>query len=671
MRISITKFYKNKKENCMSNPNEHIEEFLKYYFKLSSPPQYAVLLKGKWGVGKTWFLKEVMESLYNSDYRVKTHLYVSLYGVASFEEIENEFFRQLHPVLSSKGMALAGKIGKGLLKTALKIDLNGDGKSDVSVSSQVPDINLPDYLSNTEGLVLVFDDLERASMDIERLLGYINYFVEHQGYKVILIANEEEIFAKDKKNKDSYERIKEKLIGKNFEIQPRLELAINNFIEEIENSVTQNFFKSNLALIKNYYQLSNYWNLRHLRQALMDFARLIELIDIKIREKEGVLEQLLTIYLLLSFEIKSGSMMPMKINELESSYFNELSRNYSGENLLEGETEDHYLRLKEKYPMFDPLDMLLEKSVWIDILDKGLIDKKKIEESLRNSKFFYNDNQPDWVRLWHFTSLEEAKFNKTLNNVCVDFENKAYEDTRIISHITGILLELSEENIIDKTKLEVLDIAKLNIDKLVEKGIKLPIGDDLYDDESSHGLGYYHRNDKEFKTLKSYISALSKKQILDSLPPMGKELLEDIRNNADNFSEKIFYTGTVNDYNRYPVLKYIEPNDFVTAILEVSPDDRRQVILSISSRYRSSGDIKNLIPEIVWLQKIVYLLLYDFKQKLSKIKYYQVKIFVNAYFIPAIKNLNEVSSSPKKAENYMWSCYDKSKGYFRSTCLIA
>lgn len=171
----------------MSNPNKHIEDFLNYYFELKSSPHYAVMLKGKWGVGKTWFLKEVIESLYNSDYRVKTHLYVSLYGVTSFEEIENEFFRQLHPVLSSKGMALARKVGKGLLKATLKIDLSGNGKSDASLTSQVPDINLPDYLSNTEGLILVFDDLERASIDIESLLGYINYFVEHQGYKVVII----------------------------------------------------------------------------------------------------------------------------------------------------------------------------------------------------------------------------------------------------------------------------------------------------------------------------------------------------------------------------------------------------------------------------------------------------------------------------------------------------
>jgi hypothetical protein len=309
----------------MSNPNQHIEDFLKYYFKLPSPPQYAVLLKGKWGVGKTWFLKEIMASLHNPDYRVKTHLYVSLYGVASFEEIENDFFRQLHPVLSSKGMALAGKIGKGLLKTTLKIDLDGDGKSDASVATQIPDINLPDYLSNTEGLILVFDDLERASMDLENLLGYINYFVEHQGYKVIIIANEEELFHKEEKAEVSYKRIKEKLIGKTFEIQPRLESAISNFIKEVESGTTQELFNNNIELIKNYYRCSGYWNLRHLRQALMDFSRLIEVISVEFREKEGILEQLLSTYLMFSFEIKSGEISPNDINKIGDLYITELA----------------------------------------------------------------------------------------------------------------------------------------------------------------------------------------------------------------------------------------------------------------------------------------------------------------------------------------------------------
>ena len=41
--------------------NLHIEEFLEYYCSLKHDPEYAVLLKGKWGAGKTWFIKNFID----------------------------------------------------------------------------------------------------------------------------------------------------------------------------------------------------------------------------------------------------------------------------------------------------------------------------------------------------------------------------------------------------------------------------------------------------------------------------------------------------------------------------------------------------------------------------------------------------------------------------------
>ncbi len=640
----------------MSNPNEHIEEFLKYYFKLPSPPQYAVLLKGKWGVGKTWFLKEIMASLHNPDYQVKTHLYVSLYGVASFEEIENELFRQLHPVLSSKSMALVGKIGKGLLKATLKIDLNGDGKSDASVTSQVPDINLPDYLTKTEGLVLVFDDLERASMELESLLGYINYFVEHQGYKVIIIANEEELFDTKEKNDGSYKRIKEKLIGKTFEVQPRLELAINNFINEIESASTKELFNNSLELIKDYYQRSGYLNLRHLRQALMDFARLVDTISSEIREKDGVIEELLSVYLMLSFEVKSGEMLPVNISELEDLYINELSNKSSGKGSLE-EFDSFYTNLRKKYPTFDPFDMLLEKSVWFDIFDKGLIDNEKVQESLRNSRYFHSENQPEWMQLWHFMSLEDSNFDSLLSIVKDQIRNKEYEQLGEIKHVTGLFLELVDQDILNKTKEEVLELAKNNIDNLIAQGQEIPHFDyvNIYDDTQTFGLEFRNKNDTIFIKLLEYITEVSRKQVLDSLPKIGEDLLEDIKNESDSFHKKIYYTGSMNDYNKYPVLIYIKPNDFVEAVIGVSPDERRGIILTISSRYKASREMKVLLPEIAWLQEVTHLMINQAEQRKGKISSFQIKRFTSAYLVSAINILHQASPNPKQASNYYWS----------------
>ena len=124
--------------------NTHIETYLDYYCELSHAPGFAILLKGKWGCGKTWFINKYREKLEKQQQKC---LYVSLYGMTSFSEIEDTFFQQLHPVLSSKGMAITGKILKGLLKGTLKIDLDGDTKDDGSINIQIPEINLPEYQS--------------------------------------------------------------------------------------------------------------------------------------------------------------------------------------------------------------------------------------------------------------------------------------------------------------------------------------------------------------------------------------------------------------------------------------------------------------------------------------------------------------------------------------------
>ena len=45
----------------MSNSNKHIEEFLDYYLNVEQSPDYAVLITGCWGSGKTYFIRKYLE----------------------------------------------------------------------------------------------------------------------------------------------------------------------------------------------------------------------------------------------------------------------------------------------------------------------------------------------------------------------------------------------------------------------------------------------------------------------------------------------------------------------------------------------------------------------------------------------------------------------------------
>ena len=428
------------------------------------------------------------------------------------------------------------------------------------------------------------------------------------------------------------------MIDKTFEIQPRLDLAIKNFIKEIENTNTQDFFKSNLDLIKDYYQRSNYWNLRHLRQALMDFVRLLDLISNEIKEKDEIINHLFSIYLILSFEIKSGSMLPTDINKIDILYFSELAFKSSGRVDGEEKIDKFYIELKEKYPMFDPMNMLLENSVWIDIFDKGLIDQEEINKSLRNSYFFHSENQPEWMKLWYFMSLKDSDFDYLLSIVKDQFLNKKYEELGEIKHVTGMFLELVDLGLLDMPKEEILEVAKNNTNKLIIQGKEIPHFDyvKIDDDTSTFGLEFRNKNDNKFIELLEYMTEVSKKQVLDNLPKIAKELLKDIKNDSDSFYKKIYYTGSVTIYQKEPVLKYITSNDFVRAFIEIEPYEMRRIALVIASRYKKISSIEVFLPELNWLREVVKLLESEIEHRKGKASEVQIRYLINTCFDPAI-----------------------------------
>jgi len=147
----------------ISSVNAHVQEYLDYYCGLTNPPGFAVLLKGSWGSGKTWFIEQYQKSLETKNLRT---LYISLYGMKSTSDIEDKFFQLLHPIMSSRGMAITGIIMKGLLKGALKIDLTRDGKDDVAWNIEIPQINHSFKPSDIDNTILIFDDVERCKIDL-------------------------------------------------------------------------------------------------------------------------------------------------------------------------------------------------------------------------------------------------------------------------------------------------------------------------------------------------------------------------------------------------------------------------------------------------------------------------------------------------------------------------
>ncbi|WP_193220840.1 P-loop NTPase fold protein, partial [Aliarcobacter butzleri] len=439
--------------------NKHISQFLNYYIELSNP-QYAVFLKGKWGSGKTHFINEYKNELNKNKQK---YIYVSLYGVTSYDEIETKFLEAIYPRLYNKKTIFAGKIAKQLLKATLKIDWDADGKADGSVNIQIPNFK-PEDLLNTRDYILIFDDLERCSINIINLLGYINFFVEHQSYKVILIANEEELEKTEK-----YTQIKEKLIGKTFEFISDANSAYDSFLGELENEnkIKENILEKQKSNILELFEKSQSNNLRALRQTLLDFERFYDKVLVNHQAKEELIKDILYWFFLFSFEIKQGNNDILDLQKFSEEYYSYISKQNS-----EKAIQTKYIYFNNKYKFKDNyFDVVISFNLWKEVLLNSNIKKEDINLELRNSKYYFDESTPSWKKLSSYYNLEDKEFEELLEDVYKEFCKNNYKEYKQFKLITSMLLFFQENSLLDVELEKLTDLTKKNFQHLFDKGI--------------------------------------------------------------------------------------------------------------------------------------------------------------------------------------------------------
>ncbi len=182
----------------MSTTNDKIIEEIKKYIN-DSFYDYAVMIDGEWGSGKTYFVKnELMKEVEdhiknkNDEDSVKKIIYLSLYGMKSIDDISKQMVCEayLKSLNDAEHIAkTAIKVSKILLPTVIDVINN---KLGTNIDKDKISEGICDFAS-LKNTLLIFDDLERCDCPINEVLGYINSFVEQDHLKVIIVANQNEL----------------------------------------------------------------------------------------------------------------------------------------------------------------------------------------------------------------------------------------------------------------------------------------------------------------------------------------------------------------------------------------------------------------------------------------------------------------------------------------------
>ncbi len=291
--------------------SDEIENVIAEYLK-NSQTEYAVMIDGDWGSGKTYFLAHsllrIMRNIDIGKEKRRKYAYVSLYGAKSIDEISREIVFQCFGKKNKNKVETVDTI----METASNILTASLGAVNIDLSK------IKDTLAKIDinNWIICFDDLERCCLPINETLGYMNLLVEHNKCKVIVLANEKEIgkmnlsqrleekykviltgrkvllSKNDKSNTNNtedeidiknlqeeikvlfnedilYKSIREKVIGLTIKYEPQMSVTYDSIISNHNyDGKFKKYLEENKAKIIKYFEDEGCFNLRTLISAL-------------------------------------------------------------------------------------------------------------------------------------------------------------------------------------------------------------------------------------------------------------------------------------------------------------------------------------------------------------------------------------------------------------------
>lgn len=512
-----------------SNPNpdknQHITEYLEYYINQKEPADSAILLTGSWGCGKTYYIDWFIDNYKNI---IKKQLpKLSPYALQAFAPISytpiiQKYFNQKEhktaPIIlkiSLFGLKSIAGLDKAILLERFALSNTNFTKVDqfflfLSKSSlQFTDtffmkntfkqigLNFVNFMKSTtlskqaQQIILIFDDLERTDIPLKELLGHINAFIERDHLKVILIANEDELTKEfiqqeqkegketsetkayiredDLKNREIYQKFKEKVIGKTFKVQSNFDNTLAYFIQ---NNSYKEILLTHVFILKKIYNSQKNINLRQLKQALDAFAYLLDSLKEAHKQHTDFLRALTHAFLGLTLALHnkelSAESFKMLINlqqeEKTASQFFLAQFSHPNDQYPKvqkrQELEKEFQQIYQNYNIQNPV---YSQDVWYDILVTNNLCN--IQVTTDKLIYFIHEEKPLWLQCYDYLSLDQDSFIKLSQELIKNFESLEDEDYYEYLHLIGLLIEWSNQNLISKTIDEITVTAEQFLEK--------------------------------------------------------------------------------------------------------------------------------------------------------------------------------------------------------------
>lgn len=537
---------------------------------------YALMINGEWGSGKTFFiknnLKKKIESVTcpvqkNKDKNVTyKQLYVSLYGVSSIEEINERIFYAINPNLrwiettASKLLSFVEIIPSvgNTIKNAIPNDKERE--------------DLRNKIANYNDKVIFFDDLERIDknkIDIQSVLGYINSLTEHNHYKVVVVANDEVLG-------DDYKQFKEKTIRFSYHHFPKLSDIFDSICEKYEeNNQYKIFLNKQKQFILDIISAGRCNNIRTLIFITDVYKKIFERINGDYSNE--INQDLLLPFTLISIEAKNGHIKEELKDALQSinslSFMDFLHNHEQNENKQCTPEEEYKQELNTKYDRFKSDRSIQFYDELFELIYDGYVSPNNWESVITNLRNEYKSKiETEEIKLAkqiiNWTQIPDADFSSVVDKVKSNVSENKYHVSDLL-RIYAAFIQIEAMNI-DGFTLSNDDSRtfKVAIDNSMKDlpynsllNMQLPIWDE------------HNTSETRYNELRQYALDINEKNKEKAKLSEKLDVLDMIRNN-----DVVKFKNFMSDINNRFVFVEIEPKEIIASIISANAEIK-QVLL--------------------------------------------------------------------------------------------
>lgn len=565
---------------------EHIEQIFTDYIK-TDKTQYAILLNGSWGCGKTYFWKYTLEKIAKSN-DFKT-IYVSLNGISKIDDLDHQLFIKLLPFISNQenkavknATTFVGNILNKISSHYLKSSL-----SDIFKGVSIDTFNFSKY-------IVCFDDLERCQIPVKEVLGFINNLVEHKNLKTIILAHEPEI---DKSN--GYKRIKEKVVGRDLKFELDILSTLPNLFDKFKSNTdfhsfltTQNNFITEILL--EYKQD----NLRIIAFYLDTLERVFPAFK---NVEATYIQEIILFSAIIAIEYKSGGLTSADYNDFKG--IDEINEYYYSLNIaraMKKSEKEEAERVKsygeifyEKYLDKKVKTYFFYPSIYSYILS-GYFNQKDLENEIKKRyPEVISKEVQDFRALLHykFRALSDDEFKRLTKDVLQHAKEGKYFIYDYVQ-IANFFYFFSNSKMITESKED--------IDKILFEGLDIAKARKQINDRVLENLLHFGDDNPDVTIIKKHIKEIHYEIKKDDYVANSNELIDCLINKDEIALAEVFKKHEVEK----EIFQYADDKTLLETLLKISNKQLFNFTELLNHRYRSVNIGEFLFEDAEFLSKI-------------------------------------------------------------------